>query len=697
MTTSPTLEAVTTLPAANSRRARRLFRGLLTSAVVSASLTAMAGTARASVATVSGTKTISKTATSTTTKSTKYGSFGAGYTADFTMFSNDTGSSKSQSAEAKASATLFGTGFDMVGISATASSGLTSTAKADYVFTVLGASLKTGTSATISSGAWGTLAIDVPCVTFASIEEDMVIGVVPVTMSLEATGCPDLSLTAKSTYSSSSSSLDATITPSFAVDLTAGVGVGSGAFSVGAEVSVDLITVSLPVTNTMSFVPSTKALTYTTTGTLTLESLAGSISLYAKALFLKYTYTLFNWDGIGGSWTIFSDSVPTASGAIATVAEHTATGTYSYVDPSSLSDQGSTYTWYRASDASGTGSTSIATTQSWELTASDSNNYLKFCVKPKNGVNTGTEACSGWSSVGHLASFYENGSFSGTYNLSVAYERSVSGTCINVNTSAFNDKASSLRLYAPTSTSATMWLFTNADCSGSSTSFSASANASNELASMNGSLGSAWNDSLSSIMVIYGETVSAEDVTTTIAANKATGSYSYVSNSSLDEATPTYYWRRASSSSGTGATTISNSNSSSYTLTTSDNAMYLSFCVTPTNGYTSGSATCSDWTSVGHLVEFFNNSNYGSSSVVFAYEKSSAQTCFNLPNYSFNDVTSSFKFYGTSSAASTLVNYYDGSCSGNAGYYTASAGGSYLNASVGDYWNDNISSFKVFY
>ena len=54
------------------------------------------------------------------------------------------------------------------------------------------------------------------------------------------------------------------------------------------------------------------------------------------------------------------------------------------------------------------------------------------------------------------------------------------------------------------------------------------------------------------------------------------------------------------------------------------------------------------------------------------------------------------KFYGTSAAASTLVNYSDGSCSGNAGYCTASAGGSYLNASVGDDWNDKVSSFTVF-
>ena len=82
--------------------------------------------------------------------------------------------------------------------------------------------------------------------------------------------------------------------------------------------------------------------------------------------------------------------------------------------------------------------------------------------------------------------------------------------------------------------------------------------------------------------------------------------------------------------------------------------MYLSFCVTPTNDYTTGSTTCSDWTSVGHTVQLFTNSSYGGSSAVFAYEKSSSGTCVNLPNYSFNDTMSSFKFYSPTSSGATL-------------------------------------------
>jgi trimeric autotransporter adhesin len=664
----------------------------LTTALVSAAFAGFTGSARASVATVSSSKTISKTASSWASKNTKYGSFGAGYEAGYTLYSNDTGSSKYESVYAKVSGALFGKSFDMASVSAKASAGLSTSVTENYTLGVLSRDILNITSVAPSSPH--AVTVDIPCYTFAEAEETVVVGVVPLTMSLSAEGCPDLALKTSGAYSSSQSSITLSATPAFSVDLTAGVGVGVSGFSAGAEVSVTLIGVSVPVDNTMTFVPSTKALTYTTTGTLTLESLSGSIALYAKALFIKYTYTLFDWDGIGGSWVVFSDSVPAASGAVATIADSVAEGSYSFTDPANLSDSGSSYAWYRASDSSGTGSAWIGSSQSWSLTTSDSNKYLKFCVTPKNGVNFGTQACSSWAPVGHLLELFQNDSYGGT-SVNVAYEQTPSGNCINLTDVSFNDSMSSFQFYAPTSTSATLWLFKDIDCTGGTKSFSASANGSSSSSSIHTTLDDSWNDKVTSVMVVYGETVSAEDLTTTISANKATASYSFVSNSSLDEATPTYSWRRASSSSGGGATTISNSNSSSYTLTTSDNQMYLSFCVTPTNGYTTGSSTCSDWTSVGHLVELFKDGSYGGSSAVFAYEKSASGTCFNLPNYSFNDTMSSFKFYSPTGSTATLWVSYDGSCSGNTATYTAQSNSSYLMSSLNDYWNDDASSFRV--
>jgi hypothetical protein len=254
---------------------------------------------------------------------------------------------------------------------------------------------------------------------------------------------------------------------------------------------------------------------------------------------------------------------------------------------------------------------------------------------------------------------------------------------------------SSFQYYGPSSSSSVLWIFKDIDCTGGSKSFSAGVDGSYSTSSIHTTLDDSWNDKVTSFMVISGETVSAEDVTATVSGNKATGSYSFVSNSDLDDATNSYYWRRGTSSSGGTITTISNSSSKTYTLTTSDNQMYLSFCVTPTNGYTTGSSSCSDWTSVGHTVQLFKDSNYGSSSAVFAYEKSSSGTCFNLPDYSFNDAMSSFKFYSPTGSAATLWVSYDGSCSGNTATYTAQSNSSYLMSSLNDYWNDDASSFQV--
>ena len=260
--------------------------------------------------------------------------------------------------------------------------------------------------------------------------------------------------------------------------------------------------------------------------------------------------------------------------------------------------------------------------------------------------------------------------------------------------------ASSLKLNAPSSTSATLWVYTSSNCGGSSASVTSSSGNTNSVYSTYQVLGSGFSDSISSVMVLYGEEVDAEDVTATISANKATGSYTFVSNGGLAESGSTYSWLRASSSNGTGYTTISNSNSKTYTLTADDNDKYLMFTVTPSNGYTTGvnwnnvGYALSSWMPVGHLVELFQHGSYGGSSVHFAYERSSQSTCFDLPSYSFNDTMSSFKFYAPSGSAATLQTFYNGSCSGDTGYYRSSAGSSYLMSSVNSDWNDSVSSLK---
>jgi hypothetical protein len=126
MITSRTNDAATTTTlASKSVMARRPLKGLFTLAIVSGALAGMAGTAHATTATtVSGSMTISNTATSWASKSTRYGDFGAGYSAGYTLYSNDTGSSEYESVDASVSGKLFGKSFSMAEVYAKASAGL---------------------------------------------------------------------------------------------------------------------------------------------------------------------------------------------------------------------------------------------------------------------------------------------------------------------------------------------------------------------------------------------------------------------------------------------------------------------------------------------------------------------------------------------------------------------------------------------
>lgn len=73
-------------------------------------------------------------------------------------------------------------------------------------------------------------------------------------------------------------------------------------------------------------------------------------------------------------------------------------GDYTFYDEGDDSESGSTYQWQTAADNTGAGAADIpgATGKSYVLTASDLTGYIRFCVTPSDGVNTGAEACSIW-------------------------------------------------------------------------------------------------------------------------------------------------------------------------------------------------------------------------------------------------------------------------------------------------------------
>jgi hypothetical protein len=537
------------------------------------------------------------------------------------------------------------------------------------------------------------------CLGFEVSYWTMVGGVFPMTISGAIDACPSAEIkTYKAGYTASSgeTSLTFETTPNLSTSFTLSVGVGNNDVSAGAYGSAVLIGFNDTLKSTINLKPSTGALTYSHTGVYSNSSLSGEAGVYAKAYFIKYNFPFIEWDGFNWNQvTLFSDSVPVASNVSATVEGYQATMSYDYVDSNGVSERGSTYVWKRASSATGTATEiSGSNSSSYKLTEADANMYLQPCVTPSNGDKSGTQVCGNLVAVGQLARLWSGSGYSKT-NVNIAYEKSTSGTCFNLSDFSFNDLLSSYKIYAPASYQVKYNFYKDANCTGTNT---LSGTVAAGSSANNSSLGSANDQNASSVKFTFQETVSATTPDVVISENKATASYTFSAQDteSQSESGSTYQWYRASNASGSGSATISGATSKTYTLTPSDSDMFLRFCVTPSNGFSTGGQSCSGWKDVGHVVKLYKDSSYGGTSVAVAYQKSPSNTCFNLTSYSFNDALSSYK-WATDTGSATLTFYKDINCSGSSTTSTAASNSSVSVSSMGSSWNDVVSSFKVSY
>ena len=73
-------------------------------------------------------------------------------------------------------------------------------------------------------------------------------------------------------------------------------------------------------------------------------------------------------------------------------------GVYSYSDAEGDAESGSSYQWYLASNDNGDGSSAIsgANAGSYSIVDSDGGKFLRFCVTPSDGRDSGSQACSDW-------------------------------------------------------------------------------------------------------------------------------------------------------------------------------------------------------------------------------------------------------------------------------------------------------------
>lgn len=684
-----------------------LLKRSLASALAFASLATAANSARA------GSLITPMSTSSWSGKSTSVGDFGAGYGASFSVDLTD--GALVGSASGDASIELFGTKMSIVDLSASTNINDSSSDGASLAAEIVGVTVF---EKSFDDGFTFDASDDVDdyddlfCVEFFDVSTTFTVVVVPVTMAAGAQGCANLTFSATPQYDTSTHEaiLNMNVEPSLDVDLTASVGAGTSSFSVGVEADVTLLDFSLPIVLDPTYNFSSSAFSLDSTGQIDLGMLDGSAKVYAKADLglwdVKYSKKLFSWDGVSKTWYLWSTGKPSATSLGANISGGTATGSYVYSDTAGTAEgtgsNSSTYVWYRNSVASDTGRVSIDSSKTHTIVEADKDHYLQFCVTPKNGAGTpGDQQCSDWESVGKVASFYWDSNYDGT-NLAIAYEKSLSGTCFNLDSylDDFDNVTSSYKLFAPSDASATFHFFKGYDCDDTASSEyqhrTVSAGGSNEQTSTS-DLGSTWNDRLTSVMVTFGETVEAEDVSISFSGNKASSNYDFnVSDSSnTTESGSTYVWYRASSPSGSGSASISGATSKTYTLTPSDDQKFLKVCVTPSNGYTTGSQACSGWRPVGHLLNLYKDQSYGGTSLSFAWEKSERETCFNLTDVSFNDALTSFAWANNSVAASTVWFYEDVDCDGSSMTRTLSAGGSESVSNIGTSWNDKVSSFKV--
>jgi hypothetical protein len=355
----------------------------------------------------------------------------------------------------------------------------------------------------------------------------------------------------------------------------------------------------------------------------------------------------------------------------------TVIATYYITSSAGKSESGSSLLWQRADDSSGTMNLStVATSRVLTMNAADySEKYIQFCVTPSDGTATGSQTCSGWSHVGRFLQLYSDITLGGT-EVDIDYTRQGSGNCFNLTNYAFNDVLSSFKILAPSNNSVTLTLYADIDCpsGGTSTEYTYSAGTTGEV----DNVGTTWNDTISSVKMTWGSGSSSSNVSVTVSGITATASGT----------SGTVSWYRASDAAGTGSSLIA-TNTGTYDLTKDDDNEFLQVC--------SGS-TCSSWTWVGHVITLYKDDSLSGDNISIAYELAGTPHCFNLTDYNFNDVTSSYKAYGRSAGNTSVEDYVKVDCSSEMDYDNVPANGSfYWSQSYGLNDNDKISSVKAYW
>ena len=371
----------------------------------------------------------------------------------------------------------------------------------------------------------------------------------------------------------------------------------------------------------------------------------------AAAMYFNTTDKKFYWYD-GTQWICIgcsgSSSVPTA-GAVAVSGTiyigNSLTGTYTYTDPlGTLEGSGTTassYQWYSATDASGTGKTAIsgATATSYTIASPvASGKYLAFSVKPRSLLGiTGAETLSGWNLV------YSGGitaSVSLTSN-PVLYQTQVVSPTVgytyagSVTSGSCAESGATYKWYRNSSASSS-GATTISSGSGTPSSYTVLSSDVGQYIGLGVTPNSTCNASAPEVIswkqvstltpmyataTISGLTSSKAQNNTTITAVK--GTYSVTPAITGTEGTPTYQWYYATDASGTGKTAMTGQTASTHAVNIAggygynSTSFYLAVGITPkTVSGETGSEVLSGWAQVSTFT-------CGTSTVTFTYNGSS--------------------------------------------------------------------------
>lgn len=135
---------------------------------------------------------------------------------------------------------------------------------------------------------------------FLARDQQFFIGGVPLTVHVAVTGQVGVQMN----VDYNGSDLTATVAPYASLDADASVGVGVSGFSVGVEGELTLVRLSVPVAEKINI----DSRAFSTSAEFKVDTLQGSLSLYAEAWPFKATKEIASFDGFGTAATLYSKS-----------------------------------------------------------------------------------------------------------------------------------------------------------------------------------------------------------------------------------------------------------------------------------------------------------------------------------------------------------------------------------------------------